>query len=172
MEARRALTTDELAATAEALLVALRPLATGRVAAYASIGTEPSTVRLLTALDDVVLPVLLPDGDLDWAAYDGELVPGPRGLLQPTGPRLGRPAVADCALVLVPALRVARDGTRLGRGGGSYDRALGRARGLVVAALHPGELVDALPREPHDVSVGAVVLPGTGLVRTGSGGSG
>ncbi len=169
VEARRALTPEQHAATAAALVQALRPLATGRVAAYASVGTEPSTHLLLGELDDVVLPLLLPDGDLDWAAYEGELVPGPRGLLQPPGPRLGRDAVAGCGLVLVPALRVAGDGTRLGRGGGSYDRVLGRARGLVVAALHPGELVEALPREPHDVAVGAVVLPGEGLVRTGPG---
>jgi 5-formyltetrahydrofolate cyclo-ligase len=74
--------------------------------------------------------------------------------------------------VVVPALRVARDGTRLGRGGGFYDRVLGRARGLVVAALHPGELVDALPSEPHDRPVAAVVLPGTGLVRTAPAGLG
>ena len=50
-------------------------------------------------------------------------------------------------------------GVRLGRGGGSYDRALRRARGLVVALLHEGELVDALPAEPHDVPVHAVALP-------------
>jgi 5-formyltetrahydrofolate cyclo-ligase len=53
---------------------------------------------------------------------------------------------------------------RLGRGGGSYDRALLRARGLVVALLHDGELSDTpLPAEPHDVGVHAVALP-SGLV--------
>ena len=95
--------------------------------------------------------MLLPDRDLDWAAGDGA----------PLGPV----AVADCDVVLVPALAVDRRGVRLGRGGGSYDRALGRARGLVVALLHEGELHDEpLPAEPHDVPVDAVALPG-GLVR-------
>lgn len=162
---RRALTVEQLAATADALLVALRPLAPGRVAAYASSGTEPGTGLLLAALGDVVLPVLLADGDLDWARYEGDLVPGLRGTLEPPGRRLGRDAVADCGLVVVPALGVDRAGNRLGRGGGSYDRALPRARGWVVAALHTGELHDRLPVAPHDRPVDGAVLPDRGLVR-------
>ena len=158
-------TPAEHAAAADALVAALRPLAdAGRVAAYASVGSEPATGPLLAALPDVLLPVLLPDGDLDWARYEGELVPGPKGLQQPPGPRLGRDAVADCAVVLVPALAADVRGTRLGRGGGSYDRALARRRGRAVAALHVGELVPELPREPHDAPVDAVVLPDRGLV--------
>ena len=155
----------ERADTAAALVAALRPLSGGGpVAAYASVGTEPDTGPLLAVLPEVLLPVLLPDGDLDWVRWEGELVPGPCGLRQPPGPRLGRDAVADCAVVLVPALAVDAEGTRLGRGGGSYDRALARAAGLTVAALHAGELVARLPREAHDRPVGAAVLPGQGLV--------
>lgn len=165
LSARARLSPAEHAATAASLVAALAPLAgEGPVAAYVSVGAEPGTGPLLAALPGVLLPVLLPDGDLDWARYEGELVPGPRGLQQPPGPRLGRDAVADCALVLVPALAVDAAGTRLGRGGGSYDRALARSRGRAVAALHVGELVPVLPREPHDVPVDAVVLPDRGLV--------
>ena len=153
----------------EAVPAALAGLPAGPVAAYASVGTEPATDDLLAALRrgsrTVLLPRLLGDGDLDWAAYDGDLRPGPRGLREPAGPALGPGAVADCVLVVVPALAVDRSGTRLGRGGGSYDRALARTTGLVVAALHAGELVDRLPVEPHDRPVHAVALPGTGLVR-------
>jgi 5-formyltetrahydrofolate cyclo-ligase len=149
-----------------AVLAVLPP---GPVAAYASVGTEPDTSALLAALVGgpraVLLPLLLPDGDLDWARHDGELRAGPRRLLQPTGTPLGPGTVADCALVVVPALAVDRSGTRLGRGGGSYDRALARATGPVVAALHRGELVDRLPADPHDRPVHGVVLPGAGLVR-------
>lgn len=157
---------SELARTVPALLATLPP---GPVAAYASVGTEPGTSALLGALLDgpraVLLPLLLPDGDLDWAVFAGDLRPGPRGLLEPPGQPLGPGAVGHCALVLVPALAVDRSGTRLGRGGGSYDRALARATGLAVAALHRGELVDHLPAEPHDRPVHAAVVPGEGLVR-------
>lgn len=109
-----------------------------RVAAYVAFGTEP--VPPLEG--DVLVPVLLPDRDLAWRTRDGS--PG---------------RLEDCDVVLVPALAVDRTGVRLGRGGGSYDRALLRARGRVVALLHEGELLDALPAEPHDVPVHAAALP-------------
>jgi 5-formyltetrahydrofolate cyclo-ligase len=164
--AERDRTAAELVGT---VLTALADLPPGPVAAYASVGTEPGTSELLAALlrgsRTVLLPLLLDDGDLDWAAYDGALRPGPRGLLQPAGPSLGPDAVASCTLLVVPALAVDRSGTRLGRGGGSYDRALARATGLAVAALHHGELVERLPAEPHDQPVHAAAVPGEGLVR-------
>lgn len=160
---RAALSAAELARTEQALTAALRELVLGaqQVAAYVSIGAEPSTARLLALRDDVLLPVLLPDRDLDWAT--GQPRPGPHGLLEPSGPRLGVDAVGDCDLLLVPALAVDRTGTRLGRGGGSYDRALARCSGRAVALLHDGEVLDVLPAEPHDRRVTAWVTPTGGL---------
>ena len=136
------------------------------VAAYVPVGAEPGGPGLPDALRAagfiVLLPVLQPDGALDWARYTGELTDGPRGLREPTGPRLGQAAVAGADAVVVPAVAVDRRGVRLGRGGGSYDRALARvAPGVsVTALLYDGELVDLLPAEPHDRHVGAVVTPG------------
>src|SRR5215469_9057669 len=80
--------------------------AAGTVAAYYSTGTEPPTHSLVYALwkrgSYVVLPVLLPDGNLDWASYEGpdSLAPGPRGLLQPAEPARGTGTVARAAVVL------------------------------------------------------------------------
>lgn len=156
-------------AAVEALLPLLADGSGGPVAAYLAVGTEPGTAALLTALADrgvpVLLPVLLPDRDLDWARAADGVQPGRHGVLEPRGERLGRLAVADCSLVVVPALAVDRAGHRLGRGGGSYDRALPRTRGLVVALLHDGESVVELPAEPHDAPVDALVTPSRGLVR-------
>jgi 5-formyltetrahydrofolate cyclo-ligase len=141
---------------------ALGPLLgrSAQTAAYLAFGTEPR----VRPQPGWLLPVVLPDGDLDWAADTGEYTINELGIMEPTGPRLGLAAIAACDLVLVPALLVDRRGHRLGRGGGSYDRALARATGLVVALLHDGELVDELPHEPHDVPVGAVVTPSQGVV--------
>jgi 5-formyltetrahydrofolate cyclo-ligase len=145
--------------------------AAGTVAAYYSAGTEPSTRSLVYALwkrgSYVVLPILLPDGDLDWASYEGpdSLVAGPKGLLQPAEPPRGTGTVARADVVLVPALAVDRAGFRLGRGGGSYDRALARVGGQVpvIALLYDDELVDAVPVEEHDRPVRAVARPGHGV---------
>jgi 5-formyltetrahydrofolate cyclo-ligase len=158
---------ERIAATAVEVLL---PRLDGPVAAYLSIGTEPGTGPLLEALagHEVLLPVLLPDGDLDWSRAGDGVAPGPHGLLEPCGPRLGRDAVRRCTMVVVPALAVDRAGHRLGRGGGSYDRALARTSALVVALLHDGEAVTALPVEPHDRPVSAFVMPSRGLAEVGT----
>ena len=147
----------------DAVLAAPQVQMAGTVAAYYSIGTEPDTRGLVFALwkrgSYVLLPVLRPDGDLDWASYEGpdSLVPGPRGLLQPGEPPRGVDAVARADAVLVPALAVDPAGRRLGRGGGSYDRALARVGPLVplIALLYDDELVERVPVEGHDVPVRA-----------------
>jgi 5-formyltetrahydrofolate cyclo-ligase len=146
----------------------------GTVAAYYSMGTEPDTHRLVFGLwkrgHYVILPRQRPDGDLEWASFEGpdSLAPGPRGVLEPTEPSRGVDAISRAALVLVPALAVDRRGRRLGRGGGSYDRALARVgeRVPVVALLFDGELIDEVPAEPHDLPVSAVALPSEGIVST------
>ena len=132
-----------------------------QVASYLAFGREP----FVSPQPGWLLPVLQPDGSLDWAINTGEYVENHLGLREPVGPRLGEEAIADCDLVLVPALLVDRQGYRLGRGGGSYDRALRAARGLTVALLHDGELVDELPHEDHDVPVAAVATLSLGVVR-------
>ncbi len=61
-----------------------------------------------------------------------------------------------------------RRGRRLGRGGGSYDRALARlvaTDALVVALVHDAEVLDLpIPHERHDIPVHAVATP-SGLRR-------
>ena len=116
-------------------------------------------------------PFCSPDGDLDWAVFTGSLAPGPRGL--PNRPDHGSAstAIRSADLVLVPALAVDHAGHRMGRGGGSYDRALARLpltqrRPMVVALLHDGELLDEVPAEPHDRPVHAVITPTWGLILT------
>jgi 5-formyltetrahydrofolate cyclo-ligase len=144
----------------------------GTVAAYFSVGTEPDTRGLIYALwkrgTYVILPLLLPDGELDWASYEGpgSMTAGPRGLLQPSEPPRGTDAIARAGLVLAPALAVDARGNRLGRGGGSFDRALARVGPAVpvIALLHDGELLDRVPAEPHDRRVRLVALPSRGIV--------
>jgi len=143
-------------------------LAARCVAAYFSFGTEPSTAELLAELGSraerprLLLPVLRDDLDLDWAIYDepGRMTQGARGLWVPDSPVLGADAVAEADVVVVPALAVGRDGVRLGRGGGSFDRALSRVgSGTVVTLLYDGELLPDVPAEAHDRLVDVAVLP-------------
>lgn len=174
LAARRLLTPQDVenaAAVLSSAALALPELAGARtVAAYVSVGREPGTRPLLDALRArsvrVLLPVLLADNDLDWAAYEGaeHLLPAGRGLLEPDGVRLGPAAVLDADVVLLPGLAVDGRGMRLGRGGGSYDRVLARlsaagAHPCLVVLLYDDEVVAQVPEEPHDHPVDAVVTP-------------
>lgn len=188
LAARRALSPDACRTAARALAVTaleLPELAGARtVAAYVSVGTEPGTRALLDALraagKRVLLPLLLPDNDLDWAAYEGPeslaeaAHPGKMRLLEPTGPALGPEAVTGADAVLLPGLAVDGRGMRLGRGGGSYDRVLARleragADPALVVLLYDDEVVARVPEEPHDHPVRAVATP-SGVLRFQAGG--
>ena len=156
---------DQARAVAEHLLASPEVRRAATVAAYVSVGREPGTGPLLAGLaaagKRVILPLLQPDYDLDWAVYRGpdSLVPARRGLLEPVGTPLGPDAIGTADCVIVPGLAVDRTGLRLGRGGGSYDRALGRVPvgTFTCVVLQAGEVRDEVPADPHDRHVTAVV---------------
>ena len=156
---------DQARAVAEHLLASPEVRRAATVAAYVSVGREPGTGPLLAGLaaagKRVILPLLQPDDDLDWAVYRGpdSLVPARRGLLEPVGTPLGPYAIGTADCVIVPGLAVDRTGLRLGRGGGSYDRALGRVPvgTFTCVVLQAGEVRDEVPADPHDRQVTAVV---------------
>jgi len=162
-------------AIAEHLLAAEEVRRAATVAAYVSVSTEPGTGPVLERLHAmgrrVILPLLLPDHDLDWAPYTGPeaLMPGRRGTLEPGAPRLGPDALATADVVLAPGLAVDRTGMRLGRGGGSYDRALARVPvgTFVCVLLFDEEIVDAVPAADHDRRVTAAATP-SGITRFGA----
>jgi 5-formyltetrahydrofolate cyclo-ligase len=136
------------------------------VAAYVSVGSEPGTGALLETLSAlgkrVILPALQPDRDLDWGTWRGatSLTAARLGLLEPVD-RLGLDALATADVVLVPGLAVSPAGDRLGQGGGSYDRALGRVPvgTPVVCLLYDGEVGLDVPVDPHDRRVTAAATP-------------
>lgn len=145
--------------------------AAATVCAYFPTPTEPGSPAMLDALCGIGLRVLLPivaDGPrpLGWAAYTGpeSLVIGPLGIRRPTGLDLGPSVIREAALVIVPALAVDRNGVRLGRGAGWYDRSLPLARPgtALLAVVRDEEVVDELPCEPHDVLMTGVVTPTAG----------
>jgi 5-formyltetrahydrofolate cyclo-ligase len=157
LAARKVRSPDELASARAGVRAAVLAASAASgwrvVAAYLPMANEPGSVELLDGLCTigvrVIVPVVLPDRDLSWESW-------PLG-----GSVHDVTHITSADAVLVPALAVAGDGTRLGRGGGSYDRALARVLpGVPVAALlFDGEVVASLPRESWDLPVTAVVTP-------------
>jgi 5-formyltetrahydrofolate cyclo-ligase len=177
--ARARLGQAERAEAGRALMTAVLELPevamAGTIAAYLSVGAEPPTDALVFALwkrgSYVLLPVVRPDYDLDWASYEGpdSLAAAAYGLLEPTEPRRGVGAISSADLVIVPALAVDRNGNRLGKGKGCYDRALGRVSPAVptIALVYDDELLDEVPAGPRDQRVRGVAQPGRGMIRLG-----
>ena len=142
------------------------------VAAYVSRPTEPDTVPLLERLaargTRVLLPVLGSGLQRNWAWFTSAQdlqVRAPGRPPEPSGPPLGAEALALAEAIIAPALAVDTAGSRIGQGGGWYDRVLVHARpdASVIAMVFPDEVYDAttrpLPREEHDRPVDIVATP-------------
>lgn len=152
----------------------LRPTRPRTIAAYVSMGTEIPLHPTLEALLGHGMRVLVPRlgggaaDDVGWGLLTKmEDLQRPSGASQrrpdePTGRRLPPNALESADLILVPAFAVDTHGTRLGRGGGWYDRALRHVpSGATIAGVcWPWERVATpLPREDHDVPMTAIVTP-------------
>lgn len=98
--------------------------------------------------------------------WDSATEVSPIGVLQPPA---NAPEVAldTVDAILVPGLAYDHRGTRLGYGGGFYDRLLPGFRGLTVGVVWHALLVPELPREGHDCAVGWVATEGEWLMVDG-----
>ena len=133
------------------------------IASYVSYGYEPSTVELNKFLIKSGKTLLLPrvnQDHIDWIYWDGDQskLVEKKKILEPLGDVVTELPKID--VVIVPALRIDRDGYRLGQGGGYYDRALPTMSGWKIALVHSGEVTsEILPRETHDIAVDAAATP-------------
>lgn len=133
------------------------------IAGYNPLPSEPGTsdfaAQLATAARVLLLPISLPHGVLAWAQAGGADTPGALGITEPQGPRFTSHVLRSCGLVVAPALAVDRQGMRLGKGAGYYDRALAGLDVPVAAVVYDWEVVDAVPHDAHDQAVDAVITP-------------
>ena len=80
---------------------------------------------------------------------------GPYGQPQPADAPLVQPEV-----LFVPLVGFTSQGARLGQGGGHYDRWLAdHPDTMAIGLAWDCQLVDALPVEPHDIPLTAIITP-------------
>lgn len=134
-----------------------------RVACYAALPDELPTEAVLAYLWGAGRRAYLPrihGARLEFApvASEAELETGRWGIREPDR-RCGAEPLGLGDLVLVPGLAFDRCGRRLGRGGGYYDRTFppDALAPRLVGVAFDCQLVPALPEEPHDRRVAAVV---------------
>lgn len=131
------------------------------VLAFASFGAEIPTDPLLEALlgtgHRVLLPYVEAGGVMRAAALTSlrDLVPGYRGIREPAV----REPVEAVDAALVPGVAFDETGGRLGHGGGFFDRYLETIAPVVpiVGLCFDVQIVNEVPREPHDRSVDVIV---------------
>ncbi len=131
---------------------------------------EPDMSLALGLFDRALLPILLdeagaPLGEPRWGLWEAgqALVTLGRPPAQPVGEARGAESLKEADLIVIPALAASADGTRLGQGGGWYDRALvHRSPGVaVVSVVFDDEVLESgvIPTEAHDVPIDAIITP-------------
>ena len=170
----------DLHAVGQGMAAALAPLpcwaAADTVLAFCAMPDEPDTAeilhRTLAEGKRLLLPRVLSKTAMDWVEIpDLELLhPGAFGILEPPAdlPAFDM-AACRAPLALVPCLAASRDGVRLGRGGGYYDRFLAHYKGAKLLLCPEAVLTDTLPCDFYDEKAafcnGAVERPAADRLR-------
>lgn len=132
----------------------LRARGVRRVLAYCALPGEPDVSGLADAFELFTTRARFrPAPHLTLHPWHTATEPSRFGARQPP---VDAPQVALSAVdaALLPALAFDRHGVRLGYGGGFYDRLLPGFAGVRVGVIWSALVVDALPREAHDLQVG------------------
>ena len=121
---------------------------------------RPVFNRLRASRRAALYPRCLPDGRLEFVEVPHleALRPGRHGIPEPGGAALSLRPEED--LVLVPGLAFDRNGVRLGRGGGYFDRTFAPGGGPSPQLFGVGyswQLTEPLPFESHDRAMDGVV---------------
>lgn len=84
-----------------------------------------------------------------------ELKKGPLGIRQPKREFVRPVSFKDIDLILVPGLAFDKNGNRLGRGKGFYDRFLKKLpkRVLTIGLCFDFQIVESIPTLPHDIPI-------------------
>ena len=123
---------------------------------YVSTAREPDTAGILAdALRSgkaVYVPKCLPGGQMRAIRIEtrDDLNPGFAGILEPSE-GLPEASPGEIDLAIVPCAGAARDGRRLGRGGGYYDRFLAETRAVRFCLCFEKLLSGGIPTDAHDV---------------------
>ena len=130
---------------------------------YHSLADEVDTAELIAAGvgqgKQILLPVVV-GSELELRIYDGPetLKRGAYGILEPTGSLFPSPRYPQISLAIIPGVAFDKDGHRLGRGKGYYDRLLPRLTGACkVGICWNFQLLEHIPTEDHDITMNRIV---------------
>lgn len=134
--------------------------AANTVLLYYSLEDEVDThafVRKWSRQKRILLPVVVGD-DLELRVYTGpeDMAVGSYGIAEPTGEIFTD--YAAIGFIAVPGVAFDRNGNRLGRGKGYYDRLLPRIPSAYKAGIcFPFQMVEEVPAEPFDIRMDEII---------------
>lgn len=104
----------------------------------------------------IVLPVVVND-ILELRHYNGphELKKGAYGIEEPTGALFTE--FNKINLAIIPGVAFDKEGNRLGRGKGYYDRLLRLIKAPKIGVCFPFQFISQIPHEPFDIPMDRVV---------------
>lgn len=129
-----------------------------RVMLYASLPDEVQTLAFIEKWQKtktVILPTVVGDDIIPvQSSADAAMQEGDFHILEPQN----MPYIGDFDLIVVPGMAFDRQGSRLGRGKGFYDRFLAKHPKIPTIGLcFDFQVVEYIPKEPHDIIIGEVI---------------
>ena len=140
-----------------------RFVASDVVLLYASLPDEPDTTTLLRdfAQSKTILLPVVQDNDIILRRFKdfSHIETGRFGINEPTG--LEYKDIPHIQLAIIPGRAFTKEGYRLGRGGGYYDRLLSHPdfKAYKLGCCFKQQIVPTLPVEPHDIQMQEVIFP-------------
>jgi 5-formyltetrahydrofolate cyclo-ligase len=130
----------------------------GTVALFAAMPEEPDLLPLLAGPRTWVFPKVDGDELTFWAVSSPQdLIVQAFGLREPDPARCAQVDAHRLDWILVPGLGFGRDGSRLGRGKGFYDRLLAESTARTIGIAFAEQVEDRMPCEAWDRSVAEIV---------------
>lgn len=130
---------------------------------YYSLPDEVDTHTLVDSLlmsgKHILLPRVTGEGTMELRRYTGpsDLAQGAYNIMEPTGEVFDNYTNID--LAVIPGVAFDKDGNRIGRGKGYYDRLLPKlANTYKIGICLPFQLVEKIPTDEHDVRMDEVLF--------------
>ena len=165
-ELKRTITPTLACSSSNAVLHHLKGIAAFKesknILLYSSLPDELDTAAIINAClsqgKDIYLPRVEGDDIVILKANDTHLAIGSYNIYEPTGDNV----ITDKSIIdvaIIPGMAFDKNGNRLGRGKGYYDRFLSDFKGTKIGLGYDFQLLDSIPTEAHDKCMDWIVTP-------------